>query len=114
MNAKIINNNPDILNDKTIKEEINTIEMTYMDGYINILEVTATAQEKDKIFYQLLIEDTSGEPIPRSKKEYIDQIIDIKNYAKDHNIKKIDAQIEIISTEKKLSQLSKLTLTLNK
>lgn len=111
---KIINNSPEYLTDKTIKEEINIIYLTYMDGYIEILEVTATATEKDKIFYQLLIEDTSGEPIPISKKEYLDQIIDLKNYAKNYNIKKIDAQIEIISTEKKLSKLSKLTLTLNK
>lgn len=111
---KIINNSPEYLTDKTIKEEINIIYLTYMDGYIEILEVIATATEKDKIFYQLLIEDTSGEPIPRSKKEYLDQIIDLKNYAKNYNIKKIDAQIEIISTEKKLSKLSKLTLTLNK
>lgn len=106
----IKNNTPDKLGTESIQEEINILEMNYLDPYIEIIEVSAKATENDVIIYELLIKDNSSEPIPKTHKQYLEEIADFTGYAIDMDLQKIETNIEIISKEDKLSRVT-LTLT---
>lgn len=106
----IKNNTPDKLGTESIQKEINILEMDYLDPYIEIMEVSAKATENDVIIYELLIKDNSSEPIPKTHKQYLEEIADFTGYAIDMDLQKIETNIEIISKEDKLSRVT-LTLT---
>lgn len=63
----IKNNTPAYLDTESIQKEINTLKMNYMNSNIQILKVTATQAilTEDILLYELLIWDTSEEPISK-------------------------------------------------
>lgn len=111
MQTIIKNNTPTYLDTETIKEQINTLKMNYMNTHIQIFKVTATQVilREDILLYELLIWDSSEEPIKGTPENYLDDILDYMDYAKDYDCE-IHAKIEIISKEEKLSKIS-LSLT---
>jgi len=110
--TKIKNNTPSVLDSELIQKEINTIRVNYMNSNIQILKATATLAilEKDILIYELLIWDSSEEPIKGTPEEYLEEISNFIDYATDHDCSKVDAKIEIISKEEKLSKIT-LSLT---
>lgn len=112
MQTIIKNNTPAYLDTETIQKEINTLKVDYMNSNIQILKVTATqslALEGDQLTYELLIWDSSEEPLHKIPEDYMDAILDYIDYAEDYDCS-INANIEIISREEKLSKIT-LTLT---
>ena len=111
MTTKIKNNTPVYLDTESIQEWINILRMNYMNSNIQILKVTATKAilRKDILLYELLVWDLSEEPISGTPENYLDDILDYMDYAKDYNCE-IHARIEIFSKEEKLSKIS-LSLT---
>lgn len=111
MQTIIKNNTPLLLDTESIQKEINTLKMNYMNSNIQILKVTATQAiiTEDILLYELLIWDTSEEPIKGTPENYMDDILDYMDYAKDYDCE-IHAKIEIISKEEKLSKIT-LSLT---
>lgn len=112
MQTIIKNNTPSVLDSELIQKEINTIRVNYMNSNIQILKATATLAilEKDILTYELLIWDSSEEPIKGTPEEYLEEISNFIDYATDHDCSKVDAKIEIISKEEKLSKIT-LSLT---
>lgn len=110
MQTIIKNNTPAYLDTESIKEQINILKMDYMNSNIQILKVTATQSPMDlQLNYELLIWDSYEESIKGTPEDYMDDILDYIDYAKDFDCS-IDAKIEIISKEEKLSKIT-LTLT---
>lgn len=111
MQTIIKNNTPAYLDTEAIQKEINTLKMNYMNSNIQILKVTATQAilTEDILLYELLIWDTSEEPINGTPENYMDDILDYIDYAKDYDCN-VNAKIEIISKEEKLSKIT-LSLT---
>lgn len=111
MQTIIKNNTPVYLDTEAIQKEINTLRVDYMNSNIQILKVTATQAIliEDILLYELLIWDSSEEPIKGTPENYLDEILDYTEYAKDYECN-INAKIEIISKEEKLSKIS-LSLT---
>lgn len=111
MQTIIKNNTPLLLDTESIKEQVNVIKEDYMNTNIQILKVTATQAilTEDITLYELLIWDSSEEPIKGTPENYMDEILDYMDYAKDYDCN-INAKIEIISKEEKLSKIS-LSLT---
>ena len=110
METIIKNNTPAYLDTKVIQKEINTLRVDYMNSNIQILKATATQSlEGDQLTYELLIWDSSKEPIHKIPEDYMDAILDYTDYAEDYDCS-INANIEIISREEKLSKIT-LTLT---
>ena len=111
MQTIIKNNTPAYLDTEAIQKEINTLKMNYMNSNIQILKVTTTQPllTEDTILYELLIWDTSEEPIKGTPENYLDDILDYMDYAKDYDCN-VNAKIEIISKEEKLSKIT-LSLT---
>lgn len=111
MQTIIKNNTPAYLDTEAIQKEINTLKMNYMNSNIQILKVTATQAilTEDILLYELLIWDSSEEPIKGTPENYMDEILDYMDYAKDYECN-INAKIEIISKEEKLSKIT-LSLT---
>lgn len=111
MQTIIKNNTPLLLDTKSIQKEINTLRVDYMNSNIQILKVTATQAilTEDILLYELLIWDSSEEPIKGTPENYLDDILDYMDYAKDYDCN-VNAKIEIISKEEKLSKIS-LSLT---
>lgn len=111
MQTIIKNNTPLLLDTKSIKEQVNVIKEDYMNTNIQILKVTATQAilTEDILLYELLIWDSSEEPIKGTPENYMDDILDYMDYAKDYDCE-IHAKIEIISKEEKLSKIT-LSLT---
>lgn len=111
MQTIIKNNTPAYLDTEAIQKEINTLKMNYMNSNIQILKVTATQAilTEDILLYELLIWDTSEEPINGTPENYMDEILDYMDYAKDYDCN-VNAKIEIISKEEKLSKIT-LSLT---
>lgn len=106
----IKNNTPAYLDTEVIRKEINTLKVDYMNSNIQILKVTATqSPEGDHLIYKLLIWDSSEEPINGTPEDYLEKIIDYTDYAKDYDCN-VDANIEILSKEEKLSKIT-LSLT---
>ena len=111
MQTIIKNNTPLLLDTEAIQKEINTLRVDYMNSNIQILKVTATQAilTEDILLYELLIWDSSEEPIKGTPENYLDEILDYIDYAKDYDCN-VNAKIEIISKEEKLSKIS-LSLT---
>lgn len=111
MQTIIKNNTPLLLDTEAIQKEINTLRVDYMNSNIQILKVTATQAilTEDILLYELLIWDTSEEPIKGTPENYMDEILDYMDYAKDYDCN-VNAKIEIISKEEKLSKIT-LSLT---
>jgi hypothetical protein len=111
MQTIIKNLTPAYLDTEFIKREINTIQVDYMDSNLQILRAIANQPliTEDKITYELLIWDSSEEPIKGTPEEYLNEILDFRDLAADYDCN-IDAKIEIISNEEKLSKIT-LTLT---
>nr|DAW38442.1 MAG TPA: hypothetical protein [Caudoviricetes sp.] len=111
MQTIIKNNTPLLLDTKSIKEQVNVIKEDYMNTNIQILKATATQAilTEDITLYELLIWDSSEEPIKGTPENYLDDILDYIDYAKDYDCN-IRAKIEIISKEEKLSKIT-LSLT---
>lgn len=111
MQTIIKNNTPLLLDTEVIQKEINTLRVDYMNSNIQILKVTATQAilTEDILLYELLIWDSSEEPIKGTPENYLDEILDYIDYAKDYDCN-VNAKIEIISKEEKLSKIS-LSLT---
>lgn len=111
MQTIIKNNTPAYLDTESIKEQINILKMDYMNSNIQILKVTATQSlEGDQLTYELLIWDSSEELIEGITPEnYLDEILDYIDYAKDYDCN-ISANIELLSRKEKLSKIT-LTLT---
>lgn len=111
MQTIIKNNTPAYLDTEAIQKEINTLRVDYMNSNIQILKVTTTQPllTEDTILYELLIWDSSEEPIKGTPENYMDDILDYMDYAKDYDCE-IHAKIEIISKEEKLSKIT-LSLT---
>lgn len=111
MQTIIKNNTPAYLDTETIQKEINTLRVDYMNSNIQILKVTATQAilTEDILLYELLIWDSSEEPIKGTPENYMGDILDYMDYAKDYDCE-IHAKIEIISKEEKLSKIT-LSLT---
>ena len=104
--TKIKNNTPAYLDTEIIQEEINTMKEEYMNTHIQILKVTATqAIIEDQLTYELLIRDSSEEPINKTSEEYLEEILDFTNYAADYDCN-VKASIEILSKEEKLSKIT--------
>lgn len=103
----IKNNTPAYLDTETIQREINTLKMNYMNSNIQILKVTTTQPllTEDTILYELLIWDTSEEPIKGTPENYLDEILDYIDYARDNDCN-IEANIKIISNKEKLSRIT--------
>lgn len=111
MQTIIKNNTPLLLDTEAIQKEINTLRVDYMNSNIQILKVTATQAilTEDILLYELLIWDSSEEPIKGTPENYLDEILDYMDYAKDYDCN-VNAKIEIISKEEKLSKIT-LSLT---
>lgn len=107
MQTIIKNNTPAYLDTETIKEQINTLKMNYMNSYLQILKVTTTQPllTEDIITYELLIWDSSEEPIKGTPENYLDEILDYIDYARDNDCN-IEAKIKIISNKEKLSRIT--------
>ena len=111
MKTIIKNNTPAYLDTASIKDEINSIQVDYMNSNIQILKATVTQSPiDDHITYELLIWDSSEEPINGTPGEYLEEISDFQDYAINTDVSKVEAKIEIISKEEKLSKII-LTLT---
>lgn len=112
MQTKIKNNTPAYLDNESIQEQINTIKEEYMNTNIQILKVTATQAilKEDILLYELLIWDSSEETISTTPEEYLEEITDFMDYAINTDVSKVEAKIEIISKEEKLSKIT-VTLT---
>lgn len=103
----IKNNTPAYLDTESIQKEINTLKMNYMNSNIQILKVTTTQPllTEDTILYELLIWDSSEEPIKGTPENYLDEILDYIDYARDNDCN-ISAKIKIISNKEKLSRIT--------
>lgn len=112
MQTIIKNNTPSLLDTESIKDEINSIQADYMNSNIQILKaiVTQAILTDDILVYELLIWDSSEEPIKGTPEEYLEEISDFQDYAVNTDVMKVEAKIEIISKEEKLSKIT-LTLT---
>ena len=107
MQTIIKNNTPAYLDTEAIQKEINTLKMNYMNSNIQILKVTTTQPllTEDTILYELLIWDSSEEHIKETPENYLDEILDYIDYAKDNDCN-IAAKIKIISNKEKLSRIT--------
>jgi hypothetical protein len=113
MQTIIKNLTPAYLDNLSIKDEINSIQADYMNSNIQILKATVSQPllTEDIILYELLIWDTSEEPIKGTPEEYLNEISDFQDYAADCDCRKLEAKIEIISKKEKLSRI-KLIFTI--
>lgn len=111
MQTIIKNNTPAYLDTEIIQEQINTLKMDYMNSHLQILKVTTTQPllTEDIIIYELLIWDSSEEPIKGTPENYMDGILDYIDYAKANDCN-IEAKIKVISNKEKLSRIT-LTIT---
>lgn len=108
MQTIIKNNTPAYLDTETIQKEINTLRVDYMNSNIQILKVTTTQPllTEDTILYELLIWDSSEEPIEGITPEnYLKEILDYTEYAKDYDCN-ISANIKLLSRKDKLSRIT--------
>ena len=111
MQTIIKNNTLSLLDNQSIKDEINFIQADYMNSNIQILKAEVTQSTiDDHITYELLIWDSSEEPINGTPEEYLEEITDFMDYAINTDVSKVEAKIEIISKEEKLSKIT-VTLT---
>ena len=116
MQTKIKNNSP-LFDTEAIREQLNIMQQDYMNTNLYILQATVkdlsstiTSEETrdyilDDVIYDLLIWDSSEEPIKGTPEEYLDEISDFINYAKDYD-GEIHAKMKILSKEDKLSKIS--------
>ena len=111
MQTIIKNLTPAYLDNLSIKDEINSIQADYMNSNIQILKAEVTQSPiDDHITYELLIWDSSEEPINGTPEEYLEEITDFMDYAINTDVSKVEAKIEIISKDEKLSKIT-VTLT---
>lgn len=112
MQTIIKNNTLAYLDTESIQEQVNSMRVGYMNTNIQILKATVTQPDTtdDRIIYELLIWDSSEEPIKGTPEEYLDEISAFQDYAADCYYCNSEAKIEILSKEEKLSKIT-LTLT---
>lgn len=113
MQTKIKNQSP-LFDTEAIREQLNTMQQDYMNTNLYILQATVkdlsstiTSEETrdyilDDVIYDLLIWDSSEEPLPENHKDYLNQVFDYPDYVKDNDGMLERVGIKVISETDKL------------
>lgn len=110
----IIKNNSSLFDTESIREQVNIMQQDYMNTNLHILQATVKdltstipSEETrdyllDDVIYDLLIWDSSEEPLPKNHIEYLNQVFDYSDYAGDNDCIPNNVGIEMISESDKL------------